>query len=73
MYIDKEGTLRVLVTERKPIARLFTAQGGSYYLDEEGKYLPLGSGKPAMRLPVFTGMPEKMRGNNAADSSLLQG
>ncbi len=73
VYIDKEGTLRVLVTERTPIARLFTTQGGSFYLDDEGKYLPLGSGKPAMRLPVFTGMPEKIKANSATDSSLLQG
>jgi len=73
LYIDKEGVLQVTVTEREPIARLFTSLGSSFYIDSEGKYLPLGLGKPAMRLPVFTGMPEKIMVSKAADSSLLAG
>ena len=73
LYIDKEGVLQVLVTERQPIARVFTSLGTSFYIDSAGKYLPLGMGKPAMRLPVFTGMPEKLVMKGAADSSLLAG
>lgn len=73
LYVDKEGILQVSVTERKPVARIFTSLGSSFYLDSSGKYLPLGVGKPAMRLPVFTGLPEKIKSSGSVDSALLAG
>ncbi|GAO44954.1 cell division protein FtsQ/DivIB [Flavihumibacter petaseus] len=73
LFIDKEGVLQVRVTERKPVARIFTTLGNTFYVDSTGKYLPLGMGKPAMRLPVFTGMPDKLKLKNAEDSILLTG
>ncbi len=73
LFFDKKGILQVRVTERKPIARIFTGFGASYYIDSSGKYLPLGLGKPAMRLPVFTGMPEKADRLAGRDSLVLKG
>jgi cell division protein FtsQ len=50
---------------------VFTANGNSVYIDSSGNYLPLAPGKPPVRLPVFTGMPEKLNPARTADSALL--
>lgn len=71
LYFNSERELEVLVKERTPVARVFTAAGQSWYLDTAGAYLPLTVGKPAVRLPVFTGMPEKLMKKRRGDSSLI--
>lgn len=71
LFFDQDRVLQVRIREREPIARIFTGGGNSAYLDTAGKYLPLAPGKPPVRLPVFTGMPEKINVRKPADSLLL--
>lgn len=54
LFFDNNGILRVNVMEREPIARIFTREGNSYYMDSSGTRLPL-SEKLSLKLPVFTG------------------
>lgn len=49
------GALHINVKQRRPIARVFTASGESYYIDEEGLLMPL-SDKFTSNVPVFTGL-----------------
>lgn len=41
VYLGVDGTMKVEVKQRKPILRIFNADGESYYLDEAGKPMPL--------------------------------
>ncbi|MBO9620115.1 MAG: hypothetical protein J7539_13885 [Niabella sp.] len=70
LYFDNKDILRVNVTERKPLARVFTADGQSFYIDEAGKQIPL-SDKVSLDVPVFTGYPNN-KIMKASDSSLLE-
>lgn len=70
LYFDNNNMLHVNVTERKPLARIFTSKGSSFYIDEAGKQIPL-SDEVSLDLPVFTGFPAK-KVMNAADSMLVQ-
>jgi len=58
LYFDNKDILHVSVTERKPIARIFTAGGKSFYIDEEAQKMKLSARRTAV-LPVFTGFPDK--------------
>lgn len=53
LYFDSRDVLHVIVTEREPIARVFTTEGGSFYLDSAGTRMPLLN-KVSIRLPVVT-------------------
>lgn len=67
LFFDNNGVLRVNVTEREPVARIFTVDGNSFYIDSSGAQLPL-SDKLTVRLPVFTDYPApkiKMRGRDS--------
>ncbi|MBL7738204.1 MAG: FtsQ-type POTRA domain-containing protein, partial [Chitinophagaceae bacterium] len=68
LYFDNREVLHVSVTEREPVARIFTMTGKTFYIDEEQKRMPL-SDKMSARVPVFTGFPEKVLGKK--DSILL--
>lgn len=70
LYFDNKDILRVNVTERKPLARVFTGNGQSFYMDEAGKHIPL-SDKISLDVPVFTGYPNP-KIMNGADSALLE-
>ncbi len=70
LFFDNNEVLRVNVQERDPVARVFTATGNSFYIDQELTMLPL-SDKFSARLPVFTGFPSDARVLAPADSSLL--
>ncbi|MBI3137282.1 MAG: hypothetical protein HYZ15_01720 [Sphingobacteriales bacterium] len=69
LYIDNQGMLHVTVTEKEPVARIFTTAGRSFYIDKSGKRMPL-SDQLSARVPVFTGYPE-IKKMTAADSVLL--
>ena len=69
LYFDNKDVLHVSVTEREPLARLFTVAGNSFYIDSNGKRMPL-SEKMSARVPVFTGFPDK-KGLSQTDSLLL--
>ncbi|MBC6490738.1 cell division protein FtsQ/DivIB [Flavihumibacter stibioxidans] len=71
LFFDKDRVLQVRIREREPMVRIFTVSGNSWYLDSAGKYLPLSPGKAAVKLPVFTGMPERLKPSGKSDSALL--
>ena len=69
IFFDNNDLLRVDVTEREPVARIFTRAGNSFYLDTTLTRLPL-SDKISARVPVFSNYPSLPA---AADSALLAG
>lgn len=69
LYFDNQDLLHVRVTEKEPVARLFTTEGNSFYLDAAGRQLPLSEQRNA-KVPVFTGLPDK-RKYTGEDSILL--
>jgi cell division protein FtsQ len=70
LFFDNNEMLQVTVQEREPIARVFTAAGTTFYIDDELAMLPL-SEKFSARLPVFTNFPSDKKVLAKADSSLL--
>lgn len=70
LYFDNNRVLQVKVEEREPIARVFTANGNSFYIDTTLTRLPL-SEKFTPRLPVFTGFPSERTKWKSSDSILL--
>lgn len=70
IYFDSRDVLHVIVTEREPVARVFTVNGRSFYFDDQLQMMNL-SEKLSARLPVFTGFPDKKM-VAAADSLLMK-
>jgi cell division protein FtsQ len=70
LFFDNNEMLQVTVQEREPIARVFTAAGTTFYIDDELAMLPL-SEKFSARLPVFTNFPSDKKVLAKADRSLL--
>lgn len=68
VYVDNQEVLHVKVTEKEPVARIFTVNGNSYYIDKNGDRMPL-SDKLSAKVPVITGVPDA-RKKNEADSLL---
>lgn len=58
LYFDNKDVLHVSVTEREPVARIFTTTGNSFYIDNEMKRMPL-SDKRSVQVPVFSNFPER--------------
>lgn len=56
LYFDNNDVLHVTVTERQPLARIFTRTGRTFYIDAEEKQMPV-SDRVTARVPVFTGFP----------------
>lgn len=71
LFFDNNGILRVKVTEREPVARVFTRDGNSCYIDSSGVQLPLPDKLPA-QLPVFTGYPAAKIVLHGRDSALTR-
>jgi cell division protein FtsQ len=61
----------VRITERQPVARIFTQDGYSFYVDSAGLRLPL-SDELSARVPMFTGFPSGRPVLSKPDSALLQ-
>lgn len=68
LYFDNKNVLHVAVDERDPIARVFSTDNRSFYVDNFLKKLPL-SDLAIAKVPVFTGYPEKI--SKQKDSVLL--
>lgn len=68
LYFDNKEVLHVTVTEREPVARIFTSTGKTFYIDADEKGIPL-SENISTRLPVFTNVPDKK--DRAKKDSLL--
>lgn len=56
LFVDSKQILWVKVSEREPVARIFTVDGQSWYLDSSATRLPLKEYDP-VKLPVFTSCP----------------
>jgi cell division protein FtsQ len=69
LYFDNQDVLHVTVVEKEPVARIFTTEGNSFYIDSLGRKMPL-SDKLSARVPVFTNFPDKKR-MTGKDSVLL--
>jgi cell division protein FtsQ len=69
LYFDNNNKLHVTITEKEPVARVFTTGERSFYIDSAGRQMPL-SEKRSARVPVFTGFPDR-KNWNAKDSILV--
>ena len=69
LYFDNNDVLHVTVSEKEPVARIFTETGSSFYIDSAGRKMPL-SDKLSARVPVFTGFTAN-KVLSASDSVLL--
>lgn len=70
-FINNKLVLEVKIEQRIPIARVFTASGASFYIDNEGSRLPLKQ-LTVLNLPVFTGFPTDQPKLSKPDSVLLK-
>ena len=71
LFFDNNGVLRVTIEERIPVARIFTVNGNSFYIDSSGKQLPLKS-RMTVKLPVYSNFPADKQRLYGADSVLMQ-
>jgi cell division protein FtsQ len=72
LFFDNNQVLQVRIEERQPVARIFTIQGSSFYVDSAGIRLPL-SDKLSARVPMFTNFPSDKSPLSAPDSLLFKG
>jgi cell division protein FtsQ len=70
LYFDTKDGLHISIEEREPIARVFTNEGNSFYIDSSGHRMPLLD-KISIRVPVVTGYTNARR-LNTKDSALLK-
>lgn len=70
LYFDNHAVLQVEVSERKPIARIFTTGGTSFYIDNNDHRMPISDNNIA-KVAVFTGFPEKQKWSKT-DSALVK-
>jgi cell division protein FtsQ len=71
LFFDNNYVLQIIVTEREPVARVFSTAGATFYIDSSIAMLPL-SEKFSARLPVFTSFPSDKAVLSKKDSSLLR-
>ncbi|HWB26111.1 MAG TPA: hypothetical protein VG738_11555 [Chitinophagaceae bacterium] len=71
LFFDNNQVLTVNITERQPVARIFTVDGNSFYIDTAGTRLPL-SEKFSARVPVFTSYPAEKKVMTGEDSAAAQ-
>lgn len=72
IFIDNQRKLNIKVTQREPVARIFTTTGNSFYLDLQGDRIPVSS-RYAARVPVFTDFPTDDTHLQKADSMVAAG
>jgi cell division protein FtsQ len=56
LYFDNNQVLKIRISERQPLARIFTTSGNSFLIDSSGVQMAI-PGRSVFRLPVFTGYP----------------
>jgi cell division protein FtsQ len=71
VFFDNNEVLRVTVVERAPVARVFTNDGKSFYIDSGGALLPLPDKLP-VKVPVFTNFPHPKLWLRGTDSILIR-
>ncbi|MBW8685483.1 cell division protein FtsQ/DivIB [Chitinophaga rhizophila] len=72
IFIDNQRKLNIKVTQREPLARVFTTNGNSFYFDRDGDRIPVST-RYAARVPVFTGFPTDADKLQSADSLVAAG
>jgi cell division protein FtsQ len=70
LFFDNKQVLQVIVEEKEPVARIFTVEGSSFYIDSACRRLPL-SEKLSARIPMFTNFPSSRSMLSRPDSELL--
>ncbi|MFT4153938.1 cell division protein FtsQ/DivIB [Parafilimonas sp.] len=70
LFFDNHQMLHVHITEREPLARVFTVNGHSFYIDSTGMRLPVNE-NAAARLIVFTSFPSDKPVLSKPDSLVL--
>lgn len=70
-FVDNKLVLEAKIEQRIPIARVFTMNSASFYIDNEGWRLPLKQ-LTVLNLPVFTGFPTDQPKLSKPDSTLLK-
>ncbi|GEO10294.1 cell division protein FtsQ/DivIB [Segetibacter aerophilus] len=70
LFFDNKQVLQVIVEEKEPVARIFTVEGSSFYIDSACRRLPL-SEKLSARIPMFTNFPSNRSTLSRPDSELL--
>jgi cell division protein FtsQ len=70
LFFDNKQILQVIVEEKEPVARIFTVEGSSFYIDSACRRLPL-SEKLSARIPMFTNFPSERPALSKPDSELL--
>ncbi|MEP6466134.1 MAG: hypothetical protein ABJB05_07495 [Parafilimonas sp.] len=70
LFFDNHQTLHVNISEREPIARIFTVSGNSFYIDSSGLRLPINE-NTAARVMVFTAFPSDKNVLSKPDSLVL--
>lgn len=71
LYFDNNQILQVNLKESDPIARIFTRNGNSFFIDSNKNYLPTNRNVLA-RVPVFTGFTSDRQKLSTPDSLLLE-
>jgi cell division protein FtsQ len=71
IYFDNQQLLHINIKQKSPVARLFTSEGYSYYLDKSYNLLPLKQTDHIV-LPVFTNYYVNPTGMKKSDSMLLE-
>jgi len=70
LFFDNNQVLNVNILEREPLARIFTLQGNSFYIDSSGMQLPLSNDYSA-RVPMFTAFTSSKKRLSKPDSLLM--
>src|SRR4051794_38122096 len=70
LFFDNRQVLHANIEEREPVARVFTIQGRSYYMDSSCRQLPLCD-KLSVRVPMFTSFPSDKKILSRPDSLVL--
>jgi cell division protein FtsQ len=70
LFFDNQQVLHADIEEREPIARVFTLQANSYYIDSSCNRLPL-SDRLSARIPMFTSFPSDKKSLSHPDSLVL--
>jgi cell division protein FtsQ len=70
LFFDNTQVLHANISEREPVARVFTVQGSSFYIDSSGLRLPASESATA-RVAVFTSFPSNRKVLSTPDSLVL--
>jgi len=70
LFFDNHQILHVKISEREPVARVFTKSGESFYIDSSGLRLPTTENATA-RVIVFTSFPSDKKVLSKSDSLVL--